>query len=210
MTERSLIRMIVGLGNPGPEYAQTRHNAGFWLVDLLAQQHGGRFRTERKFAAELATVGIQGAEVLLLKPQTFMNRSGGSVQAAAAYLKIPVEQILVVHDDLDLSPGDARLKQGGGHGGHNGLRSMTSHLGPGFWRLRLGIGHPGNRAEVIDYVLQRPSREDEVLIQQAVADSADVIPILLGSGDQPAMHKLHSRGTPPRPDRKGSEPDLAE
>lgn len=210
MTERSLIRMIVGLGNPGPEYAQTRHNAGFWLVDLLAQQHGGRFRTERKFAAELATVAIQGADVLLLKPQTFMNRSGGSVQAAAAYLKIPVEQILVVHDDLDLSPGDARLKQGGGHGGHNGLRSMISHLGPGFWRLRLGIGHPGNRAEVIDYVLQRPSREEEVLIQQAVADSADVIPILLGSGDQPAMHKLHSRGTPPRPDRKGSEPDLAE
>jgi PTH1 family peptidyl-tRNA hydrolase len=210
MTERSLIRMIVGLGNPGPEYAQTRHNAGFWLVDLLAQQHGGRFRTERKFAAELATVAVQGADVLLLKPQTFMNRSGGPVQAAAAYLKIPVEQILVVHDDLDLSPGDARLKQGGGHGGHNGLRSMISHLGPGFWRLRLGIGHPGNRAEVIDYVLQRPSREDEVLIQEAVADSADVIPILLGSGDQPAMHKLHSRGTPPRPDRKGSEPDLAE
>ena len=210
MTERSLIRMIVGLGNPGPEYAQTRHNAGFWLADLLAQQHGGRFRTERKFAAELATVAIQGADVLLLKPQTFMNRSGGSVQAAAAYLKIPVEQILVVHDDLDLPPGDARLKQGGGHGGHNGLRSMISHLGPGFWRLRLGIGHPGNRAEVIDYVLQRPSREDEVLIQQAVTDSAGVIPILLGSGDQPAMHKLHSRGTPPRPDRKGSEPDLAE
>jgi peptidyl-tRNA hydrolase, PTH1 family len=210
MTERSLIRMIVGLGNPGSEYAQTRHNAGFWLVDLLAQRHGGRFRTERKFAAELASVGIQGAEVLLLKPQTFMNRSGGAVQAAASYLKIPVEQILVVHDDLDLPPGDARLKQGGGHGGHNGLRSMVSHLGPGFWRLRLGIGHPGNRAEVIDYVLQRASREDEVLIQEAVTDSADVIPILLGSGDQPAMHKLHSRGTPPRPDRKGSEPDLAE
>ena len=210
MTERSLIRMIVGLGNPGPEYAQTRHNAGFWLVDLLAERHGGRFRTERKFAAELATVSIQGAEVLLLKPQTFMNRSGSSVQAAAAYLKIPVEQILVGHDELDLSPGDARLKQGGGHGGHNGLRSMISHLGPGFWRLRVGIGHPGNRAEVIDYVLQRASREDEALIQEAVADSADVIPILLGSGDQPAMHKLHSRGTPPRPDRKGSEPDLAE
>lgn len=210
MTERSLIRMIIGLGNPGPEYAHTRHNAGFWLVDLLAQRHGGRFRTERKFAAELATISIEGAEVLLLKPQTFMNRSGSSVQAAATYLKIPVEQILVVHDELDLSPGDARLKLGGGHGGHNGLRSMVSHLGPGFWRLRLGIGHPGNRAEVIDYVLQRPSREDELLIQEAVADSADVIPIMLGSGDQPAMHKLHSRGTPPRPDRKSSEPDLAE
>jgi peptidyl-tRNA hydrolase, PTH1 family len=202
--------MIVGLGNPGPEYAQTRHNAGFWLVDLLAERHGGRFRTERKFAAELAAVDIDGADILLLKPQTFMNRSGGPVQAAAAYLRVPVEQILVAHDDLDLPPGDARLKQGGGHGGHNGLRSMISHLGPGFWRLRLGIGHPGNRAEVIDYVLHRSSREDEALIQAAVTDAADVIPVLLGSGEQQAMHRLHSREMPPRPDKKGSEPDLAE
>lgn len=202
--------MIVGLGNPGPEYAQTRHNAGFWLVDLLADRHGGMFRVERKFSAELAALRIDGADILLLKPQTFMNRSGGSVQAAAAYLKIPAEQILVVHDELDLPPGDARLKQGGGHGGHNGLRSMIAHLGPGFWRLRLGIGHPGNRAEVIDYVLNRPSREDEALIRAAVTDAAEVIPILLGSGEQPAMHKLHSRGTAPRPERKGSEPDLAE
>ena len=210
MTERSLIRMLVGLGNPGPEYEQTRHNAGFWLVDLLAERHGGRFRAERKFAAELAAVRIEGAEILLLKPQTFMNRSGSSVQAAAAYLKIPVEQILVIHDELDLPPGDARLKQGGGHGGHNGLRSLLAHLGPDFWRLRLGIGHPGNRAEVVDYVLARPSREDEALIRAAVADAADVIPILLGSGEQPAMHRLHSRGTSPRPNGKGSEPGLAE
>lgn len=210
MTERSLIRMIVGLGNPGAEYAQTRHNAGFWLVDLLADHHGGRFRTERKFAAEVAAASIAGADVLILKPQAFMNRSGGPVQAAAAYLRIPVEQILVAHDDLDLAPGDARLKLGGGHGGHNGMRSMIAHLGPGFWRLRLGIGHPGNRAEVIDYVLNRPSREDEAAIRAAVADAADVIPILLGSGEQPAMHKLHSRGTPPRPGRKDGESDLAE
>jgi len=202
--------MIVGLGNPGPEYAQTRHNAGFWLVDVLAARHGGAFRTERKFSAELAAVRIEGADVLLLKPQTFMNRSGGPVQAASAYLRIPAEQILVVHDELDLPPGDARLKQGGGHGGHNGLRSMISHLGPWFWRLRVGIGHPGNRAEVIDYVLNRPSREDDVLIRSAVADAADVIPVLLGSGEQPAMHKLHSRGTQPEPDRKGGGPDLAE
>jgi peptidyl-tRNA hydrolase, PTH1 family len=210
MTEHSTIRMIVGLGNPGPEYAQTRHNAGFWLVDRLVDRHGGSFRTERKFAAEVAAARIEGVDILLLKPQAFMNRSGGPVQAASAYLKIPVEQILVAHDELDLEPGDARLKQGGGHGGHNGLRSMISHLGPVFWRLRLGIGHPGNRAEVIDYVLNRPSREDESLIRAAVDDAAEVIPILLVSGEQPAMHKLHSRGSTPRPDRKDSEPDLAE
>lgn len=210
MTERSLIRTIVGLGNPGAEYARTRHNAGFWLADLLAERHGGTFRPERKFGAEVATASIGGADILLLKPQTFMNRSGGAVQAATSYLKIPVDQVLVVHDDLDLPPGDARLKQGGGHGGHNGLRSMIAHLGPGFWRLRLGIGHPGNRAEVIDYVLERPSREDEAAIRAAVTDAADVIPILLGSGEQPAMHKLHSRGSPPEPDRKAGEPDLAE
>lgn len=210
MNEHSPIRMIVGLGNPGAEYAQTRHNAGFWLVDLLATQHGGSFRTERKFAADLAVVNIAGVELRLLKPQTFMNRSGGSVQAAAAYLKIPVSGILVAHDELDLAPGDARLKLGGGHGGHNGLRSVLAHLGPDFWRLRLGIGHPGHRAEVIDYVLNRPSREDDVLIHQAVADAADVIPILLGSGDQQAMHKLHSRARPLPPERTDSEPGLAE
>jgi len=160
MSTRSRIRMIVGLGNPGPDYDETRHNAGFWLVDLLARQHGGTFRSERKFNAEAASSRIDGADVLLLKPQTFMNRSGQAVQAACAYLKIPVEEVLVAHDDLDLQPGDARLKLGGGHGGHNGLRDLIAHLGAGFWRLRLGIGHPGNRAEVIDYVLKRPSRED--------------------------------------------------
>jgi PTH1 family peptidyl-tRNA hydrolase len=210
MSERAPIRMIIGLGNPGEEYAETRHNAGFWLVDLLAVRHGGSFRSERKFSAELATARIHDVDILLLKPQTFMNRSGASVQAASAYLKVPVEQLLVVHDELDLPPGDARLKQGGGHGGHNGLRSLITHLGPGFWRLRLGIGHPGNRAEVIDYVLRRASREDELLIRGAVADAADVIPILIGSGEQPAMHKLHSRGTPARPPRGDSEPGLAE
>jgi len=193
MSTRSRIRMIVGLGNPGPDYDETRHNAGFWLVDLLARQHGGTFRSERKFNAEAASSRIDGTDVLLLKPQTFMNRSGQAVQAACAYLKIPVEEVLVAHDDLDLQPGDARLKLGGGHGGHNGLRDLIAHLGAGFWRLRLGIGHPGNRAEVIDYVLKRPSREDESLIRNAVAEAADVIPIMLGRGEQPAMHRLHTR-----------------
>jgi peptidyl-tRNA hydrolase, PTH1 family len=210
MTDKSTIRMIAGLGNPGPEYAQTRHNAGFWFADLLADRHGGRFRVERKYGAELATISIAGIEVLLLKPQTFMNRSGGPVQAAAAYLKIPPAQILAVHDELDLQPGDARLKEGGGHGGHNGLRSLIAHLGPAFWRLRLGIGHPGNRAEVIDYVLNRPSREDEALIREAVTHAADAIPVLLANGEQAAMNRLHSRGSTPRQNRKGSEPGLAE
>ncbi|NGP54174.1 aminoacyl-tRNA hydrolase [Thioalkalivibrio sp. XN8] len=193
MSTRAPIRMIVGLGNPGPDYADTRHNAGFWLVDLLAQRHGGNFRAERKFAAEVAACRVGGADVLLLKPQTFMNRSGQAVQAASAYLKIPVEQVLVAHDDLDLPPGTARLKLGGGHGGHNGLRDLVAHLGPGFWRLRLGIGHPGDRAEVIDYVLRRPAREEEASIREAVTEAADVIPILLGRGEQPAMHRLHTR-----------------
>jgi PTH1 family peptidyl-tRNA hydrolase len=199
MNERRPIQLIVGLGNPGEEYARTRHNAGFWLLDVLAARHGGRFRMERKFNAEVAMLSIAGTDVRLLKPATFMNRSGQPIQAAATYLKIPPECILVAHDDLDLPPGVARLKHGGGAGGHNGLRDAIAHLGPAFWRLRLGIGHPGNRAEVIDYVLNRASREEEALIRGAVEDAAEVIPVLLGSGDQPAMLRLHSQGAEPRP-----------
>lgn len=210
MSTRSRIRMIVGLGNPGPDYDETRHNAGFWLVDLLARRHGADFRVERKFNAETASSRIDGADLLLLKPQTFMNRSGQAVQAASSYLKIPVEEILVAHDDLDLPPGDARLKLGGGHGGHNGLRDLIAHLGAGFWRLRLGIGHPGNRAEVIDYVLKRPSREDETLIRNAVTEAADVIPIMLGRGEQPAMHRLHTRGTRTAAESQDPEPGAPE
>jgi PTH1 family peptidyl-tRNA hydrolase len=199
MNERRPIQLIVGLGNPGEEYARTRHNAGFWLLDVLAARHGGRFRMERKFNAEVAMLSIAGTDVRLLKPATFMNRSGQPIQAAATYLKIPPECILVAHDDLDLPPGVARLKHGGGAGGHNGLKDAIAHLGPAFWRLRLGIGHPGNRAEVIDYVLNRASREEEALIRGAVEDAAEVIPVLLGSGDQPAMLRLHSQGAEPRP-----------
>lgn len=199
MREHRPIQLIVGLGNPGEDYARTRHNAGFWLLDVLAARHGGRFRLERKFNAEVANLAIDGNDVRLLKPATFMNRSGQPIQAAATYLKIPPECILVAHDDLDLPPGTARLKHGGGAGGHNGLKDAIAQLGPAFWRLRLGIGHPGNRAEVIDYVLNRASREEEALIRRAVDEAAEVIPILLGSGDQPAMLRLHSQGAEPRP-----------
>jgi PTH1 family peptidyl-tRNA hydrolase len=206
MPDHETIRLIVGLGNPGDEYAQTRHNAGFWLVDELAAGHGGRFKPERKFGGELALVNIEGREVRLFKPMTFMNRSGSAIRAAAAYLKIPPEAILVVHDDLDLPPGLARLKLGGGHGGHNGLRDAIAQIGPGFWRLRLGIGHPGNRAEVIDYVLSRGSREDENLVREAIRDAVEVIPVLLGQGDQHAMNRLHRRPAPDSAGPDGDEP----
>jgi PTH1 family peptidyl-tRNA hydrolase len=196
MPDHDTIRLIVGLGNPGDEYARTRHNAGFWLVDELAARHGGRFKTERKFGGDLAVIDIDGRELRLFKPMTFMNRSGSGVRAVATYLKIPSEAILVAHDDLDLPPGIARLKLGGGHGGHNGLRDAIAQLGPGFWRLRLGIGHPGHRAEVIDYVLSRAPREEEDQVLEAVRESADVIPVLLGQGDQHAMNRLHRRGPP--------------
>ncbi|MEJ2514069.1 MAG: aminoacyl-tRNA hydrolase [Gammaproteobacteria bacterium] len=194
MADHEAIRLIVGLGNPGAEYASTRHNAGFWFADELARRHGGLFKPERKFSGDLAVTRVDGREVRLFKPMTFMNRSGVAVRAVAAYLKIPPEGILIAHDDLDLPPGTARLKLGGGHGGHNGLRDAMAQLGPGFWRLRLGIGHPGHRAEVIDYVLSRPSREDETLILESVDAAADVMPVLLVKGDQHAMNRLHRRG----------------
>ena len=192
MTDHPLIRLIVGLGNPGDRYDQTRHNAGFWFVDELARRHGGEFREDRRHQGQTARVTIDGADVRLLKPATFMNRSGASVRSLASYLKVPSEAVLVVHDELDLGVGTARLKRGGGPGGHNGLKDVIAHLGREFLRLRLGIGHPGHHAQVIDYVLQRPSREDDEAIRRAIEDAADVIPILVGLGEQRAMTRLHT------------------
>ncbi len=186
------MQMIVGLGNPGPEYEQTRHNAGFWFVDELASRHGGRFSFERKFNGQHCRVRIDGADVRLLKPATFMNNSGQSVRAMASYLKIPVNKILVVHDEIDLQPGTARLKLGGGHGGHNGLRDLVSHMGAEFARLRLGVGHPGNKNEVVDYVLRRASLDDNRMIHEAIADAADVMPLLISDGFEKAMTRLHT------------------
>jgi PTH1 family peptidyl-tRNA hydrolase len=187
------LRVIVGLGNPGPEHLVTRHNAGFWFVDLLARRHGGEFRDYRKFSGETARITLSEREIILLKPTTYMNRSGLAVRQLSDFYKIAPEEILVAHDELDLPVGSVRLKQGGGHGGHNGLRDTVAHIGETFWRLRLGIGHPGNKAEVIDYVLTRAPRAEEDLILETVSTAADVMPLLLEQGAERAMTRLHSR-----------------
>jgi len=187
------LRIIVGLGNPGPEHQVTRHNVGFWFVDLLARRHGGEFRDYRKYSGETARVIIDGQELILLKPTTYMNRSGLSVRQISDFYKIVPDDILVAHDELDLPVGSVRLKNGGGHGGHNGLRDTIAHIGENFWRLRLGIGHPGIKAEVIDYVLTRAPRAEEDLILEAVNTAADSVPLILEQGAERAMTKLHSR-----------------
>jgi PTH1 family peptidyl-tRNA hydrolase len=187
------LRIIVGLGNPGPEHQVTRHNVGFWFVDLLARRHGGEFRDYRKYSGETARVTIEGQEVILLKPTTYMNRSGLSIRQISDFYKIVPDDILVAHDELDLPVGSVRLKNGGGHGGHNGLRDTIAHVGENFWRLRLGIGHPGNKSEVIDYVLTRAPRVEEEMILEAVDTAADSVPLILEQGAERAMTKLHSR-----------------
>src|SRR3984957_15494314 len=187
------LRIVVGLGNPGPEHLVTRHNAGFWFVDLLARRHGGEFRDYRKYSGETARITLSEQEIVLLKPTTYMNRSGLSVRQLSDFYKIAPEDILVAHDELDLPVGSVRLKQGGGHGGHNGLRDTIAHIGETFWRLRLGIGHPGNKAEVIDYVLTRAPRAEEDLILETVGTAADCMPLLLEQGAERAMTRLHSR-----------------
>ncbi|MCF6253408.1 MAG: aminoacyl-tRNA hydrolase [Thiomicrorhabdus sp.] len=189
----SSVQLIVGLGNPGDKYAQTRHNAGFWFVDEVARQYGAVFRPETKFLGNVARVQANGLDVWLLKPGTFMNRSGQSIQALAKFYKIPVESILVVHDELDLDPGVAKLKVGGGHGGHNGLRDMIAVMGKTFPRLRLGIGHPGHRDQVVDYVLKAPSKIDRQLIDDAVYRASKVMPDVLQDDMQKAMYVLHSK-----------------
>lgn len=187
------LRLIAGLGNPGPEHQVTRHNAGFWFVDVLARQYGGEFRDYRKFSGEVARVTISGHELILLKPTTYMNRSGLSVRQLGDFYKIAPDDILVAYDELDLPVGSIRLKHGGGHGGHNGLRDIIAHIGESFWRLRLGIGHPGNKADVIDYVLTRAPSHEEDLILEAVSTAADAMPVVLEQGAERAMTKLHSR-----------------
>ena len=191
------IRLIVGLGNPGPEYEQTRHNAGFWLVDNLANSlPGTRLQRDSRYNAMLAKTSIAGKEVWLLEPLTFMNRSGQSVGALARFFKIAADEVLVVHDELDLMPGIARLKKGGSAGGHNGLKDITAALGTqDYWRLRLGIGHPRTlslQQQVADFVLHRPRREDQELIEQAIDKSLQVIPQIVEGKFEAATMKLHT------------------
>lgn len=189
----SCIQLIVGLGNPGERYVRTRHNAGAWFVDELARRHGGVFRLERSQQAELARIQIAGAELWLLKPTTFMNDSGAPIASVCHFYKLPADTLLVAHDELDLSVGVVRLKQGGGHGGHNGLRDAIAAVGADFWRLRVGIGHPGHKDLVHDYVLQRASSSEESAIHAAIAAAADVLPLLVEQGAEKAMNRLHTR-----------------
>lgn len=189
------IRLIVGLGNPGSDYELTRHNAGFWLVDQLAR---GDLRKEARFNALAAKSRIGGSEVWLLEPQTFMNRSGQSVGAIARFYKITPDEVLVVHDELDLPPGAAKLKKGGSSGGHNGLKDITAALGTqDYWRLRIGIGHPRElklQQPVVDFVLHRPRAEEQAQIDRAIDKSLAVIPLLCEGQFEQAMLSLHTTG----------------
>jgi PTH1 family peptidyl-tRNA hydrolase len=187
------IKAIVGLGNPGPEHVLTRHNAGFWFVDALAARLGGRFRSHTKFQGEICRVSMNGSEITLLKPMTYMNRSGLAIRALSDYLKVTPAETLVVHDELDLPVGEARFKLGGGHGGHNGLRDTITHIGADFWRLRLGIGHPGDRSQVIDYVLHRATKDEEEKILAAISEALDALQTFTSQGSEIAMNGLHGR-----------------
>ncbi len=187
------LRLIVGLGNPGADYVDTRHNAGFWLIDQIAADQGLSFRFEKRFNADECKFKAHGRDVFLQKPQTFMNRSGQSVAALARYYKIAPEEILVIHDELDLPPGVNRIKQSGGHGGHNGLRDIINHLGSrDFFRIRVGIGHPGDSKQVINYVLHKPSMADLGEIETASRDTLAVMPQLLEGRIDKAMQALHT------------------
>ena len=205
------IDLIVGLGNPGAEHLSTRHNAGFWFVDLLARDHGGMFRSENRFHGEFAEINVGSHRIRLLKPTTYMNDSGRSVAAATAYHKTPLEHVLVAYDELDLVPGRAQLKFDGGHGGHNGMRNVVECVGKAFWRLRLGIGHPGpgRKSQVSNYVLQRPSSDDQDAILDAVLAAVDALPVFLDDGAERAKTRLHSRGVEARP-YKSTDADQSE
>ena len=192
------IRLLVGLGNPGPEYDATRHNAGFWWLDAVAAKLGARLVFDRSYEARVARVNRAGSDPLwLLEPQTYMNLSGKSVAGLARFFKIAPHDIVVAHDELDLLPGHVKLKQGGSHAGHKGLKDIIAQLGSAdFWRLRLGIGHPGVKAEVIDYVLKKPSAEHREAIEHGIARTLDALDLLLAGEMERAMMKVHLK--PPR------------
>ena len=187
------VRLIVGLGNPGPKYEATRHNAGFWFVDALAARYGGVFREESRFSSHCARVSIGERDVWLVKPQTFMNRSGLAVRQFADFYRIEPAQTLVAHDEIDLPPGTVRLKYAGGHGGHNGLRDIFRHFGKDFWRLRIGVGHPGDKSEVINSVLGRPSKAEAALVRQNIDEAESQIPVIVQGHYEKAMNELHRR-----------------
>jgi PTH1 family peptidyl-tRNA hydrolase len=194
------IDLIVGLGNPGTEYEATRHNAGFWFVDLLAKEHGGRFSSQRKLHGDAAEITVAGKRIRLLKPMTYMNLSGQAVGAAVNFYKIPTEHVLVAYDELDLPPGRAQLKFDGSSAGHNGISSVIDHIGPKFWRLRFGVGHPrdgehaaGGRKHVIDHVLRRAGGAEEETLREKLREAAALLPALLEQGAERVKNRLHTR-----------------
>jgi PTH1 family peptidyl-tRNA hydrolase len=186
------IELIAGLGNPDPEYLATRHNAGFWLVDALAAEHSAQFSSNRKLEAESAEISLAGQRLRLLKPMTWMNESGRALSRALSYFKIPTEHVLVAYDELDLPPGRVQLRFGGGHAGHNGMRSVIQHIGPDFWRIRIGVGHPGERSKVTGHVLRRASSAEEDEITASIRRAIDVLPILIEHGGDVAKNRLHA------------------
>jgi PTH1 family peptidyl-tRNA hydrolase len=205
-----MIKLFVGLGNPGPEYEATRHNAGFWWVDALARELKLNLLSERAWHGLMARGSVHGQTVWLLEPQTFMNVSGRSVAALARFYKITPQEILVAHDELDVVPGEAKLKFGGGHGGHNGLRDIHAQLGTAdYWRLRLGIGHPGVKSEVVDWVLRKPAPEQRTAMQDCITRTLKAVPALLAGEMDKATLLVHTskppRPKPPRP--QGLPPD---
>lgn len=186
------IKLFVGLGNPGEQYLETRHNVGFWWIDFIGQNHKLSLKNSKKYFGEFSKHNEDG-EVFFLKPSTFMNDSGKSVQALAKFYKIEPEEILVIHDELDIQPGTAKLKLGGGHGGHNGLKSIQTCLGSNnFWRLRIGVGHPGDKSKVIGYVLNKPSKIEMQLIQESIINSYKVFSYIMLGQFEKAMLNLHS------------------
>ncbi len=191
--EGAAVKVVIGLGNPGPKYERTRHNAGFWLADELARRHGGSFRPDRKFHGDVARVTVDGYDLHLLKQMTFMNHSGRAVQALAGFFRLPPESLLIAHDEIALPPGTARLKQGGGHGGHNGLRDSIAALGSReFGRVRLGLGHPGQREQVVPYVLSNAGRDEQQALDAAVDLAADAVPLLVAGEWDKAFQQVHT------------------
>ncbi len=195
------LQAIVGLGNPGPSYQETRHNAGFWLLDALSLRLGANLRPQRRMRGALAAATIGGRKVWLLRPDTYVNRSGEAVAALVNYYKIPPSALLVAYDELDLIPGVVRFKSGGGHAGHNGLRDIIARLGGSdFQRLRIGIGHPGTKDQVVGYVLGRPSGPERDAILDGIAVALEEIEALVGPEREAAIMRLHTATRPPRPD----------
>ena len=189
----AVVTMIAGLGNPDSKYERTLHNAGFWFVDALLRKYGGEFRYDKKFDAEICRIDLQGNEVWLVKPHSFMNLSGGPVRGVLDYYRLQPQQLLVAHDEIDLPPGTVRLKLGGGHGGHNGMRDVMRHCGSDFMRLRIGVGHPGEKSMVTNYVLKKGTADVEAAVNKTLDNAVAVMPILVEDGLNAAMKKLHTK-----------------